>query len=95
VVDGNHCKSAFIYSVFEALKQVSTSAVLSNRQSIDRVSAILESLKFKQIPMLYEPANAPDLEDKSFITLQPIPAATTTLNQVWFPVTHGCVGVEF
>lgn len=70
-------KSAFTYSVFEALRHVGTSAVLSNSQLLDRVSAILDSLKFKQIPMLYEPANAPDLEDKSFITLQPIPAATT------------------
>jgi hypothetical protein len=68
-------KSAFTYSVLEALKQIGTTAVVSNSQLFEKASAILSSLKFKQIPVLYEPIN---ILGQSFITLQPIPEAKTS-----------------
>lgn len=64
-------KSAFTYSMLKTISQDKANAVVSNSQLFDRVSAILGSLKFKQIPVLHEPANAPGLKNKSFITLQP------------------------
>lgn len=70
-------KSAFTYSVLEAISQNVANAVVSNSQLFDRVSAVLSSLKFKQIPVLHEPANAPGLKNKSFISLQPTLEAMT------------------
>jgi hypothetical protein len=69
-------KSAFTYSLLEALKQFGANSVVSNRQLFDQVSAILAALRFKQIPVLHEPGNALGLSNTSFITLQP--TSTTT-----------------
>ncbi|MCY7283328.1 MAG: caspase family protein [Cyanobacteria bacterium CAN_BIN43] len=67
-------KSAFTYSLLEALETLGATAEVSNRQLFDQTSAILKSLQFEQIPVLHEPPNAPGLQDKSFITLQPTSA---------------------
>lgn len=69
--------SAFTYGLLEALKQLGANASVSSSHLCERVSTILASLKFKQIPVLHEPINAPGLKNKSFITLQPTLEATT------------------
>jgi Caspase domain len=64
-------KSAFTYGLLEALATLGANAEVPNRQLFEQTSTILKSLQFEQIPVLHEPPNAPGLQDKSFVTLQP------------------------
>jgi Caspase domain len=67
--------SAFTYCLLEVIKQVGAS--VSNSHLFDLVSAHLTTLKFKQVPVLYEPANALGLKTKQFITFNTIATGTT------------------
>ena len=67
--------SVFTYGLLKALETFGANAEVSNRQLFDQTSAILKSRQFKQIPVLHEPPNAPGLQDKSFVTLQPTSAS--------------------
>jgi Caspase domain len=67
--------SAFTYCLLEVIKKLG--APVSSSQLFDLVSANLATLKFKQVPVLYEPANALGLRTKQFITFGTMMAATT------------------
>jgi Caspase domain len=67
--------SAFTYCLLEVIKKLG--APVSSSQLFDLVSANLATLRFQQVPVLYEPVNALGLKTKQFITLKEIVAANT------------------
>jgi Caspase domain len=75
--------SAFTYCLLEVIKKLG--APVSSSQLFDLVSANLATLRFQQVPVLYEPVNALGLKTKQFITLKEMVAAnapTKSLNLI-------------